>query len=673
MPFQKCPLTPKPPGRTCNFRTWIPANKDTSEAAHWIYCQKETNGSLCEFHEAFRSGRLGVEARRKKTEPNEPEPDAIQPESSPFDPNDIWEEEPVDTRTFFETFVKEPFFPIQQEFVDAMLGTDPGQWDTGYTEGVALWGKGSGKDRTAAKILTYVCYKLLCMRDPAAYFKWAAAPEYRSRLEDKIEVANVCINAHLAKAVFFKYFRQMVKNTINPITGKNWFEEQGLNLKKDILTREIKFPKNITAYSLDSEEYTGEGLNLFFVIFDEIAGFDPAKARELYAALRSTCASRFPQHRKLLLLSYKRNDTDYMMIRYDEAVYEPKTYRTRAATWEVNKFRKKEDFVDEYTRDPEGSQRVYECLGSTSEGGYIKFKGRIAEVINAAGRQSPIIGDLWRIINLRGVQFKEWFKPEPNTAYFIHVDLAKDKDGKGDACGLAMGHFKRDMPVTLPPSLIEAVKRYENYDLSGALGRRELGVVVDLVLQIKAAPGGEIIFDEIREFIKRLKHELKFSIQQVTFDGWQSTDSIQLLRKDGAQAEELSVDRNNSAYDTLKSLIYRGILEAYYHPTLIRELEELIVTNRGKVDHPDYGSRYASAEGGVIRASKDVADAVAGCIKTCIDKGKNNFQFWSSGDGEPLKDRPDLMRKMRDMYRFESEELVRHGEKPPSWYKRFPW
>jgi hypothetical protein len=599
-------------------------------------------------------------------------PTILPPLRSTTDEDSVWEEQPADIQTFFKEFLKEPFFPKQQEFVEAMMGTNPQEWATRYTEGIALWGKGAGKDRTAAKILVYVCYKLLCMRNPVQHFNQRVPVEYQSSLEDKLEVANVCINAQLAKTVFFKYFKLMIKNTRNPRTGKNWFIEKGLDWHRDVLSREVRFPKNITAHSLDSEEYTGEGLNLFFVIFDEIAGFDPSKARDLYVALRSTCVSRFPDHMKLLLLSYKRRDEDYMMTRFQQAEMEPRTYRTRAATWEVNLRRRREDFLEEYSKDPEGSQRMYECIGNTSEGGYIKFKSRISEVINGSGKENPIVGDLTSVINLRGIQFKPWFKPEPQTTYFIHVDLAKNQNGKGDACGLAMGHFRRGMKVTMSQKFIDGVMQYEHFDLSAAEGRTEVGAVLDLALQIRAVPGGEILFDEVREFIKRLKRDesLKFPIYLVTFDGWQSTDSIQLLRKDGVNADEQSVDKDNAAYDTTKSLIYRGILESYTHPTLIRELEQLRVTKTGKVDHPEGEVTWSIAEGGNVKPSKDVADAVAGCLKSCIDKGKSGFEFWSGALPGHALTKEEKARLAPG--RYESEGLVRYGEKAPDWYKKHP-
>ncbi len=570
----------------------------------------------------------------------------------------IWDEEPVSPTEFFEQFVNEPFFPIQQALVDAMLGTDPTAWDTRYTEGIALWGKGSGKDRTAAKLLTYVVYKLLCMKDPYRYFELGRG--------DKLEVGNVSMNARLAKDVFFKHFRLMVQQTINPKTGRNWFEEHGLDVQKDVLQREIRFPKNITAYSLDSEEYTGEGLNLFFVIFDELGGFDPAKAKELYTALKTTARSRFPHHMKVLLLSYKRHDNDFMMVRFKEAEKEPKTYRSKAATWDVNLNRKKEDFIDDFAKDPETAQRIYECEGSTSEGGYFTYKTRLAEVIQAGKKQNPIVGELYSVVNLRSIKFKDWFKPDPSSRYFIHVDLATGKD-RANAAGLAMGHFKREMPVSLPPDFLEKVIKTEGADFSTVQGRKEVGVVVDLVLQIKAPQGGEILFEEIRSFIERLKTEQRFPIQLVSYDGWQSVGEIQLLKKAGIAAEVQSVDKNNEAYDTLKSLMYQGLFESYWHPTLIRELEELIVQPDGKVDHPAFSLRRSLEEDGVNKGSKDVSDSVAGCVNLCLKHVKPGFQFWVGGGGSQLAAAQALVK--RRPRRYESEELVRHGEKPLSWYR----
>jgi len=61
---------------------------------------------------------------------------------------------------------------------------------------------------------------------------------------------------------------------------------------------------------------------------------------------------------------------------------------------------------------------------------------------------------------------------------------------------------------------------------------------------------------------------------QVTCDGWQGVDSIQILSK-GIEADTLSVDRDTAAYDTSQELIYEGRLDGYFHPLLIEGLLQL--------------------------------------------------------------------------------------------------
>lgn len=591
----------------------------------------------------------------------------------------IWEEIPVSQEVFFRDWIREGLWPIQGEMADAMLGKDVHHWDTTYTEGIALWGKGSGKDRTAAKMLAYVVYKLMCMRDPVGYLSSGGEPPPPG-LEDKIEVGNVCINSKLAKEVFFKYFKLILRNTINPATRKNWFEEKGVKFYKAVHTRWVDFPKNITAHSLDSEEYTGEGLNLFFVIFDEVGGFVVQKAKNLYDALRTTARSRFPKYFKLVLISYKRSDNDFMMTRFAQAENEPTTFRSGPfATWDVNLRRKKEDFAEDYILDPETSERIYECKGSTQEGGYFRYKTRISQVINSSGAINPIIGDKITVTNLRDIAFKDFFKPQPHTEYFIHNDLAKGQQG-GDACGFAMGHFERNMQVSLPEAFIESLARDTKRDINEFRqmeGLKKVGAVIDLVLQIKAPASGEVLFEEIRQFIERLRRAENFPIYKVTYDGWQSMDSIQQLKKSGVNAEELSVDRTIHPYNTLKNVIYEGIFRCYNHPILIRELEELILTPVGKVDHPDYSTARYIKEDRVNAGSKDVADAVAGCVSLCIDRGKGSFSFGKPVEAKPGLDQPgqpikekELPKNPQQAARFESEKLIRYGEKPPEWFKR---
>ena len=154
----------------------------------------------------------------------------------------------------------------------------------------------------------------------------------------------------------------------------------------------------------------------------------------------------------------------------------------------------------------------------------------------------------------------------------------------------------------------------------------ERKVIVDYVQAIMAEefPDSEIDFAAIREFIISLR-EQGFNITMVTYDSFQSADSIQQLRQAGFNADTLSVDKNTEAYDLLKELIYTKCCALPNHPLLLQELRQLEFIKGKKVDHPP-------------RGSKDVADAVAGAVynvHTTAMSGEFTFTFDGDLDDVP--------------------------------------
>ena len=91
-----------------------------------------------------------------------------------------------------------------------------------------------------------------------------------------------------------------------------------------------------------------------------------------------------------------------------------------------------------------------------------------------------------------------------------------------------------------------------------------------------------------------------------------SADAIQQLKRRGIEAEVVSVDRTNDAYETLKTAFYEGRIRLHDHPHMLCELRNLqrMPQGRGrvKVDHP---SKMTGPEGNLIKGSKDVADSLA--------------------------------------------------------------
>ena len=104
---------------------------------------------------------------------------------------------------------------------------------------------------------------------------------------------------------------------------------------------------------------------------------------------------------------------------------------------------------------------------------------------------------------------------------------------------------------------------------------------------------------DVRGILYTLR-EMGFDFGCITYDSFQSRESIQELSRYGFTADLLSVDRTIEPYDKLKEALYESRLVIYDHPILIRELMELEKnTKQGKVDHRPNGR-------------KDVADALCG-------------------------------------------------------------
>jgi hypothetical protein len=161
-------------------------------------------------------------------------------------------------------------------------------------------------------------------------------------------------------------------------------------------------------------------------------------------------------------------------------------------------------------------------------------------------------------------------------------------------------------------------------------------IVIDLLYRVKAASGTEIILADIRRLVYELKNDRHFRIKDVSLDGFQSTDTIQQLRKRRFRVDYLSVDRSTLPYEDLREAIYEERLEFPPYMTYLnrgddstidiayRELSQL-QEGLKKIDHPPGGS-------------KDVADAMAGVVYTLM--GDRTYRRGVSSASRQLTD-PD--------------------------------
>ena len=539
-----------------------------------------------------------------------------------------WKEKPVSIEIFCEDFIREKLFPKQLDFTNAMVGASAFDFSDDYDEGHAFWGKGSGKDRTIAKMVAYVCYKLCCLKNPQRFLR----EKYGLSIGegDSIDIANMSVNARQANNVFFKKFKTLLKRCLNPNTGNNWFVEQGVDLREsyDLLKFEVNFHNGVTAHSLNSETNTGEGLNLFIATVDEFGMFPVDDAFELIESLRTTIQSRFKKFGSLAVISFHYYRNDPMQMLYELEKDNPRVYSSKASTYDVNLLVSKKDLGEFYSRNLEKSKMTFECESSASEGGYVTKKYMISKMFTPKF-ENPIKGELISVDTsfLPNLQFKSWFKGSAGLLYTIHVDMAtgkiQDKSGNVnknalDCAGITLLHADKMFPKIDDKLMKDLAKEGIIIEKMGEEIQRK-GMIIDLSIQLMAKQGSEIQFSDVRKFILRLKEFYGFNIILATYDGWQSKDSIQILNENGIEAEQLSVDKTNDAYDTWKELMYQQLIKAYPNNIAEREAKELIVTDKGKIDHPEKSwERYKTEK--IQKGSKDVMDSIVGAVLTAYNK-----------------------------------------------------
>ncbi len=438
---------------------------------------------------------------------------------------------------------------------------------------------------------------LLCLKDPFGYFGLD---------DDKpLVLINMGLTATQAKNVVFTGLKQM-------ITTCPWFKK----FNNRILSSEMLLDINkqttlqkIHIMSGNSQETTPVGLSVFGGVLDEAALYydkeGKSVAENIYTTIQRRITSRFKGRAGLVvMISSPLYPEDFIMRKYEESKKYSYIYGVRAASWEVVDREKMSPetfnfpitrdpfthqvieelkdipmtYKNDFDRNPEKALRDYAAIPSLSIQGFFRDPTIIEANINR--NRKPPIDEYGRFLDT-------FYPDEGYYNYFIHVDLALGKE-TGDACGIAMGHL---------------VGYMESRDMNGIVESRPR-VKIDYMDSLRADPGQELDFAEIRQRIFDLKGR-GFNIRKVTYDGWQSKDSQQILKKKGINSEELSVDRDLVPYTALKEAINEQRLDYYYHQTFIKELRTLEEIKGKKVDH---------APG----SSKDVSDAVAGVVYDCI-------------------------------------------------------
>jgi hypothetical protein len=257
----------------------------------------------------------------------------------------------------------------------------------------------------------------------------------------------------------------------------------------------------------------------------------------------------------------------------------------------------KQGFID----DPEGSQRDVLAIPTSAISRFISRVDKVFDAFNR-GKKSKLkhwvvkenvelARDGFLQINPKNLPGKK----DRKAPRFVHVDASSTKDRTAIAIVKVAGW----------------VRRYdEDNDIEEYLPR----IAVEFACSIKPSPQHEIQMSEIRKFLITLKNSYKINIKKVSYDQYQSRESLQLLRRRGFVTERISVDKPIDAYLQLKDMIYEDRIDIVSNEILSFEVTNLEKNEvKNKVDHP-------------VKGSKDIADAVCGACWSLMKNRKVLFE-----------------------------------------------
>jgi hypothetical protein len=217
--------------------------------------------------------------------------------------------------------------------------------------------------------------------------------------------------------------------------------------------------------------------------------------------------------------------------------------------------------------------------------------------------------------------------------YFIHVDLAQ----KHDHAAVALSH-------------VAGWGYFGSEGLNKVTGRGvQPRIVVDLVKYWTPRTDQPIDLKDIYEFILEL-HRAGFKLKLVTFDRWNSTQTIEDLRSSGIKAEILSVALPH--YTDFLIAVNEGRVDGPDIELLKKEMLQLRIMKNNKVDHPRKGSKDLSdaVAGAIYNAAKYSVRGAAGEIEVYSMKAPENKVV--ADKPEPAPHAPEGVSMPRDLADF---------------------
>ena len=499
---------------------------------------------------------------------------------------------------------------------------------------------GIGKTTMASIVIPYMAHWVLCLRDPQDFYELLPG--------SRIAFMQMSTSDDQAVETVFGDIKARIEHS-------PWFMN---NYPYDpSFKKQLRFPKDIWILPGNSTETAFEGYNILGGILDEADSHKQTKDKDYaqvgYDTIKSRIDSRFDDKGFLLVIGQMKKSSGFAARTYKDMSEDPEAHTVRMSLWESlgwGKYLKPDGSRDSFWYDPKRKEIIPEgavkLLKADGAGDHLieipkvyehNFKTNPEKALRDLAGIPPAAGDPFisltykieeaveRWIETNGPEspvnesstrpeFADWFRCQTPLKRHLHVDYAYSADG--DALGMAMGHVKELLDID---------------------GEEKPYISFDFLLRIHAAPGTEIMFQDVRRIIYRLKDELGFRIRTVSMDGFESTDTKQQLRKRKFNTEKISVDKSKLPYEDLRDAIYEDRVEfpPYYTKISLQDMKPVQVAvkelmeleeDEKKIDHPTQGS-------------KDVADAMAGVTTGLM--GDRSYRRGVSSQARDSRDQQD--------------------------------
>lgn len=541
---------------------------------------------------------------------------------------DHWQTIPVDFRTFVES--KELLNKkgiLWPSVVACGAEINSGR----YVEAVLTGAIGTGKTTLALYCQAFQLYILSCIKNPHQLFDLDPSSE--------ILIVFQSINKNLAQDVDYRRFRDMISQS--PYFQVNFMYEEDRE-------KEMRFPRNVVVKPVAGHDTAAIGQNVIGGIIDELNfmaivenskqtrdGSTYDQATKNYNSIARRRDSRFMQLGQLpgmlCLVSSRNYPGQFTDKKEEEARSNPRIYIYDKRVWDLRPERYcfyrgvlSDELIELYgenapfwfhvfsgdeTRKPrilhpdeevdaEDRHLVVAVPLEHRKAFETDLLAALRDIAGLATQAlhpfmtntdavSACFGKVQSILSQEACDFetsKVQIYPKrlvnPEEPRFAHIDLALSKD----SAGISIGHVPRFVDVNRG-DYIETLPV----------------VQFDAILEIRPPKGGEIHFEKIRALFYKLR-EIGLPIKWVSFDSFQSRDSMQIMATHGFITGYQSMDVDTYPYDVTKQAFYDNRILAPEHRKAHHELVTLeIDTKKNKIDHPPH-------------SSKDVSDSMAGVI-----------------------------------------------------------